>query len=572
MLTPKTFIQSSQTSLTKWLQATAISLLASVSAATAVQAAEEVYFDFGPAGRSIPVSSLEAFAADGTVDEDLGAYLNLLPAHRQQQFQQLLGIPLTSLSSSIPPELAKPYPLSQWLQSPIGELALMRLGKVVQTLDRQNGGIALRSAMVLSAADPEGLSIINVLRLYPTAGLRINLVELLALQKAMQANIQATEQLVATAAQQSAQAATTAPARDYAALPTLTETPRFEITARSLTLEDSQRDRTFPVTLYRPVDLSAVPGEIPVVIMSHGYGDSRTNPEANEAAQKMAAYGFVVVLPEHVGSNKNYQEDLTRGLAQESFEVMDFINRPLDIAFLLDTLEQQNAAEFGGRLQLDRVGLFGHSFGGYTALATAGATVDFEHLQAQCDLEANLKPEKLNTALLLQCRALELSENPVAVRQLTDGSLADERIGFVMALAPVTNLFGDRSLSRLQMPIVMIGGAKDIATPIIYEQLDAFATLTTPEKYFYLSEDLSHTPGLTRAILNIIEPKSERAQGFDELQQWFSDVAITLAIAHGRVHLLDDQTYDPYLTAAYVEANELDLAELQLLRSAPEGL
>ncbi|MEL6555028.1 MAG: dienelactone hydrolase, partial [Cyanobacteria bacterium J06621_11] len=84
---------------------------------------------------------------------------------------------------------------------------------------------------------------------------------------------------------------------------------------------------------------------------------------ASAAARKLASNGFVVAIPEHVDSNKSYQGDLSRGLNHDSFDVMEFINRPLDIRFLLDTLEQLNDAEFQGRLQLESVGLMGHSFG-----------------------------------------------------------------------------------------------------------------------------------------------------------------------------------------------------------------
>ncbi|MEM9005182.1 MAG: hypothetical protein AAGE59_16880 [Cyanobacteria bacterium P01_F01_bin.86] len=276
-------------------------------------------------------------------------------------------------------------------------------------------------------------------------------------------------------------------------------------------------------------------------------------------------------MPEHIGSNKAYQEDLARGLTQESFEAMEFVNRPLDIRFLLDTLEQLNATDFQGRLQLEQVGVVGHSFGGYTALVSAGATVDIDRLQEQCDIEADIEPDKVNIALLLQCRILELEASSNAIQQLTDGSLADERVGLVIALAPVSNLFGASGVGKIQVPVVLLGGASDVASPVALEQLVTFQGLTTAQKYLYLGENLSHTPELTRLALNITNPNRNIADNFDATAELFSNLVVSLSIAHGRVYLQDDESYRPYLTAAYVEANSVEPFNLHLLRSAPDG-
>ncbi|MEM1243151.1 MAG: dienelactone hydrolase, partial [Cyanobacteria bacterium P01_H01_bin.26] len=323
---------------------------------------------------------------------------------------------------------------------------------------------------------------------------------------------------------------------------------------------------------YLPADLNAVPGPIPVMVFSHGYGETRTTPDSVAAARSLAANGFVVAVPEHIGSNKAYQDDLALGLNRESFDVMEFINRPLDIRFLLDTLEEKNKTDFQGRLHLDRVGLAGYSFGGYTILAAAGATVDVGLLEQQCDLEADFAPDNVNIALLIQCRLLELTESPEVLQRLLDGSLADERIGSVFALSPLSNLFGEKGMATIQVPVVIVGGAYDIATPIVQEQLAAFQGLTTPEKYFYLAENLSHTSALTRAILDLAYPRSGIVESFNASEQWLFNLMVTLLIAHGQVSLVGDETYNPYLTAAYVEAVSVEPTRLHLLRSLPPCL
>ncbi|MEM9767539.1 MAG: alpha/beta hydrolase [Cyanobacteria bacterium P01_D01_bin.71] len=535
--------------------------------ASPVQAAETIYFDYGLFGRSLPVSSLEAFAADGTIDDELAPYLNGLSPEGKEEFQTILSTPLSSLNSGISEQISDPFVLSQWLYSPIGDLVLSATGQLIHTQGRQNGQLALRSAIVLAATDPAGLSLMNLLRFYPTGGVRLNLPQILAVSEAIATNIETTDWLVNAAIQGSEAAAARDPSLDYGALPMLAETGQLAVEQRSLLLQDRERDRTYPVDLYQPADLEAIAESIPVMVVSHGYGDTRTHPETIAAARSLAANGFVVAVPEHVGSHKAYQDDLAKGLTHESFEAMEFINRPLDIRFLLDTLEQRNDTEFQGRLQLDRVGLVGHSFGGYTALITAGATVDINRLQQQCEPETEFAPDNVNIALLIQCRLLELEASPQVMRQLTNGSLADERVGLVITFAPLSNLFGEQGMSQIQVPTVIMGGAYDIATPIVLEQLAAFQWLTASEKYFYLAENLSHTTSLTRAVLNLVYPRGDVLEDFNETEQWLFNLTVTLVIAHGNRYLLEDEAYSPYLTSAYVETVSVEPTKLHLLRS-----
>ncbi|MEM7769613.1 MAG: alpha/beta hydrolase [Cyanobacteria bacterium P01_A01_bin.37] len=561
--------------LRRLLQTTVISFLSCMAAALPARSADNIYLDYGPFGRVLPITSLESFAENGTIDDELAPYLKRLPLEQQQKFQQVLGTPIPELGPEIPEQIGNPFALSQWLYSPIGEFVLARLGNLIQTQGRRNGEQAIRAALILTAAEPDGGSLIELIRNYPTGGIRLNLAEILALYRAINTNVEVTQRLGQAVTQASEAAAAAEPALNYGALPLLAETGEFSVAQRSLLLQDNQRSRTFPVDLYLPQSSEALPDSVPVIVMSHGYGDTRTNAEASAAARKLASNGFVVAIPEHVDSNKSYQADLSRGLNHDSFDVMEFINRPLDIRFLLDTLEQLNDAAFQGRLQLESVGLMGHSFGGYTALATAGATVDIDFLEQQCDVE-NPSPDKVNFALLLQCRLLELAAfpegNPEAIRQLTDGSLADERVGVVFALAPVSSLFGQTGMGKIQSPTIIMGGTSDIATPIALEQVIAFQGLTTPEKYLYLGDNLSHSPALTRLALNTLNPNSDIAENFDAAEELFSSLIVSVAIAQAQVHLQGDESYRRYLTSSYVESVSVEPVKLHLVRSFSDDL
>ena len=549
----------------------ALSLPAGITKPLPVYSADEFFLDYGFIGRSIPTSSLEQFAHTGQVDKDLAPYLGDLSLANQQNLQTLLSTPLSNFSADLPEPLSDPFMLSQWLHSPIGETLLSAVGLFIQTRSRQNSPQAIRAAAVLAAADAEGLSLINLIRFYPTEGLRVDLQKILGFVKALETNIEQTEQLITETIQRSKVAAANDPPLDYSNLSVLADTPQFTGEVRSLMLNDPSRNHTYPADLYLPKNINELPGEmptsIPVMVFSHGYGDTRSHPETIAAARSLAANGFLVAVPEHIGSNQAFQNNLVKGLTHESFDVMEFINRPQDISYLLDTLEQQNDTAFQGRLQLDRVGLMGHSFGGYTALALAGATVDLDLLEEQCNPVADFEPETINLSLLIQCRVLELSTSPQVIQQLTDGSLTDERVGFVFALSPMSNLFGEQGIRKIQIPVAIAGGTYDVATPIIQEQLLAFQSLTTTSKYFYLVEKLSHTPELTRTLLELIHPRSNIAENFEATEDGLFNSMVTVLIAHGKVHLLNDETYQPYLTSAYVESVRVNPSRVHLIQS-----
>jgi predicted dienelactone hydrolase len=553
------------------LQTIAISLASGIVATLPARSAEEIYFDYGLFGRSLPVSSLEAFAQNGTVDENLAPYLNRLPAERQQDFQRLLSTPLPALGPDIPEEIGDPFALSQWLYTTTGEALLSLSGQLVETEARQNGGQAIRAAILLAAADPDGLSLLNIIRHYPTHRLQFDLRQIQTVAQSVNTSLETTGELISAVAQESRANAAAEPALDYSALPALGENGQFAVEQRSLLLNDSQRNRTYPVDLYLPADIGAIQGPLPVMILSHGLGTIRNHPEDVNLARGLASNGFFVAIPQHIGSNQTYREGLAQGLYQEFFDPMEFIDRPLDIHFLLDTLEQLNATELQGRLQLDNVGIVGHSFGGYTALAAAGGTIDMSYLEQQCDLDADIGSNALNIALLLTCGVLDLAAVPSAIQQLTDGSLTDDRIGFVLVLAPVSGLFGETGLNTIQIPVVLMGGEIDIATPVALEQLVAFKGLTTPERYLYLAKNISHSTALTRLVLDITNSSNNTVELFEENEAAFSSLVVSLIIAHGQIHLRNDEAYQPYLTSAYVETISTELFKVHLLRALPEG-
>ncbi|NJL44938.1 MAG: hypothetical protein HC922_02705 [Leptolyngbyaceae cyanobacterium SM2_3_12] len=253
------------------------------------------------------------------------------------------------------------------------------------------------------------------------------------------------------------------------------------------------------------------------------------------------------------------------GLSQETFRAQEFLDRPLDISFLLDELERINAADFAGQLDVNRVAAVGHSFGGYTAIALAGATIDFDRLARRCDLKANLL---LDAAALLECRALELLDDPVAIQRLGQQGARDERVKLVMAFATVSNLFGPQGMAQVDVPTMIFGGAFDVVAPVVPQQVSAFSWLTT-ERYFYLAENTSHGADITRLTSRVFNIDTDFDQGVDEGLVITRGVNTALIVAFSEVYLLDHQEFEPFLRPAFVEAASVEPFRLHLVRELP---
>ncbi len=519
-----------------------------------VLAAETVHLDFRLLGRSVPTESLAHFAATGEADAALAPFLQRLTPEQKDGVRE-------ALSASREVDLIR---ISQWHYSPMGEDLLRFAGELMRTEGRLNGQRAIRAAL-LAAADGE-ISLIDVIEHFPTRELRFDLNQVLTVVRQLEAEADETLAVVEAITQQS-QADAAANPINLAALPDLTQPGPYATRRISLTLQDpSRNNRTYPVELFVPENLAAVPGQLPIVVLSHGLGGTRTS---FLDAERIATYGFAVALPEHIGSNTTQREALFSGLDRDLVKPREFLDRPLDISFLLDELERSNVSQYQGKLNTNQVAVLGHSFGGYTALALAGATIDFEALAQSCTPEANIL---LNAAQLLECRALDLRDDPAVVQQLSVDGVGDDRVKAVMTFAPVSHLFGPQGMGRIQIPTVILGGAFDVVAPVVSEQVEAFDWLTTEDKYLYLYENTSHTAELTRLVDSVFHINRQFEQGTEEALELNRDTIKTLAIAFAQVYLRGDRTYDPFLSAAYIEAISEEPFLRHLVRDIPENL
>ena len=119
--------------------------------------------------------------------------------------------------------------------------------------------------------------------------------------------------------------------------------------------------RLGPYTLDVAMDAPVAAGTHPLVLVSHGSGGSHL--AYRDLAAHLARAGFVVALVEHPGNSRN-DDSLANTDA-------NLAARPRHLRLVADHLTTDPTV--GPHLAADAVAIVGHSMGGYTALAAAGA-------------------------------------------------------------------------------------------------------------------------------------------------------------------------------------------------------
>ncbi len=498
---------------------------------------------YGPLRLPLLLDDLEAFVQSGTLSPILAPYAASLNPAVTEQLRHNLG---RSLGLA-------PSQLAQFLHSPLGELVLSLPEALFHGGDAHRPNL-LRQAMLSAAQTPAGLTPVNVLRQLPqntSVDLQV-MAELWQERRRLDEMTQRRLQQIAQESQALAAAETlslsdseddlawedglnlTKAQRPKAMVPKtdLRQSGPVMFDKQVLQLRDDQRDRTFQADLYLPHQEH----KTPLVVISHGLGANRTGHAF--FARHLASHGIAAAVVQHPGSDTEQMREMLQGQRQEVVEVSAFVERPRDVSYLLDVLEQRNQSAFEGRLQLERVGVYGHSLGAYTALALAGGQLNFEQLDRDC----NPRAFATDLSLALQCRAKALPRQ--------DYPLRDSRVAALLVLDPVSrSIFGSRGLAAIQLPVFWGGSDADVLTPLVTQQLPAFEQLGSTEKYLGIVEAVQHmNVRLDRlfATQNLAESKL-----IEPKPQAFQNYVNALGLAFVQVHVAERSDYRPYLTASY---------------------
>lgn len=155
-----------------------------------------------------------------------------------------------------------------------------------------------------------------------------------------------------------------------------------------------------------------------LLVFSHGFGG--TNTQSTALMEHLASHGFVVVSPEHTGNT-----------ASDSSDPNARVKRVPDVSFMIDSLLGLNEVagdRFFETIDANKIGVLGHSGGGFTAIGAAAGYID---------------------------------------------TPADTRVKAIMPVsAAIAGSYTAEDIAAITVPVLLLGGTLDTSVPI---ELNDFA-------------------------------------------------------------------------------------------------
>lgn len=229
-------------------------------------------------------------------------------------------------------------------------------------------------------------------------------------------------------------------------------------------------DRVIPMGPWRPV---VAPGAPPsearlkgLILISHGTGGTELNH--HDLGTRLARDGYLVAAVRHAGDNWQDRSLVTSGRY--------FSERPRQLSRVLDALLA--SPEWGPRIPADRIGAVGHSAGGYSVLALAGAQAEPARAAQHC---RTVQDDPGFCALAKGPSAgPPVSPAGSAATEARDAervSVADQRIRAVFVLAPMAVVLTPESLAAIRVPVRVLVAEKDAVLNTAYHGAHVVAHL-----------------------------------------------------------------------------------------------
>ena len=189
----------------------------------------------------------------------------------------------------------------------------------------------------------------------------------------------------------------------------------------------------------RDAEILAATDPRPIILLSHG--DRGLSANLAWLAEALAGQGYLVAAVDHW---------LNTTFHNEPEETLRLWNRPLDIGFVLTRLLADPT--WGPRIDPRRIGVAGHSSGGYTALALGGAILEPQRLAAYCQ-SASRGPD---------CELASEADTAQVDFVQASKSYRDERFRAVFAMAPAVGAgIQASSLARIATPVHIVTTRND---------------------------------------------------------------------------------------------------------------
>lgn len=205
------------------------------------------------------------------------------------------------------------------------------------------------------------------------------------------------------------------------------------------------------VALGAPASAAPLKG---LILLSHGTGGTELNH--HNLGTRLARDGYLVAAVRHEGDNWQDRSLVTSGRY--------FSERPRQVSRVLDALLA--SPEWGARIPVDRIGAVGHSAGGYSVLALAGAEAEparaAQHCRSVqddpgfCTLAKSSAVGPAGSAPAALAPAVASLDVPPDADLV---SVPDPRIRAVVAMAPMAVVLTPQSLAAIRVPVrVLIAG------------------------------------------------------------------------------------------------------------------
>ena len=122
--------------------------------------------------------------------------------------------------------------------------------------------------------------------------------------------------------------------------------------------------------------------KFPIILFSHGLGGYKTQNSIN--IESLVSQGYIVVAPDHTydatitifedGSTVDFESGLPDDVSPEDFwdiRIPQINTRASDLSFIIDKLQTMDNHPVYKSLNFNKIGVFGHSFGGATSVVTS---------------------------------------------------------------------------------------------------------------------------------------------------------------------------------------------------------
>ncbi|MBE9202447.1 alpha/beta hydrolase [Synechocystis salina LEGE 06099] len=500
-----------------------------------IKGAETITFSIMPLGQfDISVQSLTTFAETGTIDPDFKFYTQHLKPEELEKFRGLLNhsFKLNSIEAF------------RFFNTTFGKEIAQQLSYIIAAPTNESQPF-LEGAIITAAQNPDGFKIIDVINAYGGSDLVLNLDTFKNTIDQADSLYQATDRIFTWLGKQESPSPPVPPNLKPLALaepgPQQWKTTNLSI--------PRPNDQPVKVFVYLPQGNTE---PAPLVVIAPGLN---SNFQAfTYIADHLASYGFAIAGIDFPESDAARMQDSLQGL--DAFPNPNaWLEQPKDVTLVLDTLAQKAATDpaWQGKFDINNVGILGHSLGGYTAIASGGATLEWPQLLQQCKQLNQPNQINLNPALLWQCQGVG------GAPPLFD--LKDDRIKAVLAINPVTNpIFGPDGMKNLAVPTMIVAGSNDIFAPPVPEQIIPFSLIEGVDKYLLLVQNATH--------LSFIE-------GTDNLPEKIvgpgQDLAYTylksLGLAFFDLYLQQSSDSALYLTDNAVQKMSQEPLPLQLVQS-----